>query len=187
MDVLCSTSCYISALKITGNVCCVVYCQVRGSLTWTLVVSFGLITCLLHYTSCFTSPLMQMVLCIFRVVLVLEEESLYWILLELFLFSNTILTCSEGYIYDKLFWVCIWFSLADMSSQNLDPSLISNSVTYVDIKNHSIYGYQDAVCLRRFSETICPPNFLPSFLFFIPSFIFSLWSGISREKGVFWR
>ena len=142
---------------------------------------FSLITYLLHYTSSFTSPLMKMIWCIFRVFLVLEEESL-WTLSELFLFSSIILTSSEGYICDKYSELCIWFTLADMSSQNPDPSPVSNSVTYLNIKNHSTYGYQDAVRLSRFSETFCPSLFHPSFSLFL--LLFSLFEVESAETRV---
>lgn len=132
--------------------------------------NFCLITYLLHYASCFTSPLMKMIWCIFRVVLVLEEESL-WTLSELFLFSSIILTSSEGYICDKYYELCIWFTLADMSSQILTQALspiqspIWTSKTTQPMGIKMLYVSADSVKPFVLLFSILP--FLYSFFYFL--------------------
>jgi len=124
---------------------------------------------------------MKMILCIFMVALVLEEESL-WTFSEFFLFSSTILTCHEGYIYDTY------------SEYVLDSAWLichRKTLTQSCLQLSHLPGHQKPLNLWvsrcSMSQQIQRNHlsFLSSFLFFISSFIFSLWSGISREKGVF--
>lgn len=139
---------------------------------------------MLHYTSCFTSPLMQMVLCIFRVVLVLEEESL-WILLELFLFSNTILTCSEGYIYDKYseyvfdsaWLICHHKTLTQALSPTQSPTWISKTTQSMGIK--MLYVSGDSVKLFVLLSPILP--------FLYPFFYFLSLKWNQQRKGCVWN
>ena len=123
-----------------------------------------------------------MILCIFMVVLVLEEESL-WTLSEFFLFSSTILTCHEGYIYDtysKYVFDSAW--LIWHHKTLTQPCL---QLSHLPGHQKPLNLWVSRCCMSQQIQRNYLSFFLSSFLFFISSFIFSLWSGISREKGVF--